>query len=205
MKLFSSSFWKRQKASPLGLLLCLILALGLGLGCTRTTSTDTSSDALAKEGPDQESWSVHYQLQEQGHKRLDIHAGYMAYHEEEDSSYTLMEPAPNDSTERQVKVVWFDRSGDSAGTMYSNRLLYFKKRDELVAKEDVKAVMKNNRTLHTEQLRWNGPEETIYVPGFVRIITPTERIQGYQLVADEKFESYSLARVTGQVHIQEDD
>ena len=44
----------------------------------------------------------------------------------------------------------------------------------------------------------------VRTPGFVRIRTPKENVQGYNLVADEDLETYTLARVTGQVTYEED-
>jgi LPS export ABC transporter protein LptC len=181
-------------------LLCVLAVIVALVSCSRTPREDLPSEAFEPEGPDQESWGAVYRLQEHGEPRLTIDAGYMARHETEDSTYTLMTPG-SDSV--QVEVFWLDASGEREGMMYSDRVYFYETDQRLVAEGNVVAIMGDSTRLETERLRWNREKEMLRAPGFARITTPTEQIQGYELTSDERLENYSLARVTGQVRIQE--
>ncbi len=41
-------------------------------------------------------------------------------------------------------------------------------------------------------------------PGFVRLTTAAERLQGYNLEANEDLTNYSLKRITGTVIVEEE-
>ncbi len=178
----------------------VLLAVLLFVSCSRTPREELPSDAFEPAQPDQESWGAVYRLQENGDPLLEIHAGYMARHETEDSTYTLMKPG-SDSV--QVELYWFDDTGGRQGTMYGDQVYYYEDEQRLVAEGNVLAVTRDSTRLETERLRWNRESERLRAPGFARIITEDERIQGYDLTADEGLENYSLARVTGQVRVRE--
>ena len=177
-----------------------LLLVGMTAACSRSPRENLPSDAFEPDQPDQESWGAVYRLRENGEPRLEINAGYMARHETQDSTYTLMTPA-SDSV--QVELVWFDDAGRRQGTMYGDKVYYYENDQRLVAEGDVVAITRDSTRLETDRLRWNREAETLHAPGFARIITEDERIQGYDLTADERLESYSLARVTGQVRVTE--
>lgn len=178
----------------------LLLIVLLAAACSRTPREELPSEAFEPEQPDQESWGAVYRLQEDGDPLLEIHAGYMARHETQDSTYTLMTPR-SDST--QVELFWFDNSGGRQGTMYGDKVYYYETDQHLIAEGNVVAITRDSTRLETERLRWNRESETLRAPGFARIITEDERIQGYDLTSDERLENYSLARVTGQVRVEE--
>lgn len=178
----------------------VLLVIVLLASCSRTPREDLPSEAFEPDRPAQESWGAVYRLQENGDTRLEIRAGYMARHETDDSTYTLVTP---DSDSTQVELFWFDTSGRREGTMYSDQLYYYDEDQRLVAEGNVVAVTSDSTRLETERLRWNRETETLHAPGFARIVTAGERVQGYDLTTDERLENYSLVRVTGQVRIKE--
>lgn len=180
--------------------LLMLLLVWAAVSCSQTPRETLPSEAFEREGPIQESWEVLFHLREDGLDRLEIRAGYMAKYETSDSTYTVLTP---DADTGRVQVVWFDRSGVRQGTMYSDKLHYYESEQRLLARGNVVALTVDSTRLETDRLRWERETESLHAPGFARIITPTERIRGYELVSDEQLDNYSLARVTGQVRIKE--
>ncbi|MEX0599232.1 MAG: LPS export ABC transporter periplasmic protein LptC [Rhodothermales bacterium] len=164
-------------------------------------------DVRAETAPSQESWNVRYQVTEtpegadDSRPRLDIEAMYMATFETEDSTYTVME---SDSTTR-VRAVIFDESGDTSATVRATRLILLDRDSRFEARENVVVETPDDKILYSEHLVWFEADRTLRTPGFVRIVTPTERVQGYDLVGDEDLNSYTLRRMTGQVTVEEDE
>lgn len=185
----------------------VIVAVSL-LGCHREQSVAPSMDDVRSEvAPQQESWNVRYRVTETGmnavasRPRLDIQAGYMATYETEDSTYTLM---LGDSLDR-VTAHFYDETGDTSSTVEANRLILHEDEDRFEARGNVVATTPDGKTLESEHLVWLEKEREVRTPGFVRITTPKERVEGYNLVADESLETYVLRRITGQVTLEEDE
>lgn len=184
--------------------LAVVLLLGQGQ-CERWSSSSVEQARL-EEGPVQESWDVHYAItqvrgaEDESRPRLHIRAGYMARYERDDTAYTVMRPAEDDSL---VTAYLFDEAGDSSATLTAQRLTYFDAEGRLEAQGDVHVRSSDGRDLFSEHLTWNEDTRRIRTPGFVRITAPDERIQGYRLDADEDLSTYHLARITGQVRVRE--
>ena len=163
---------------------------------------------LEADEPDQESWDVRFGTSEGGRPRYQIVAPYMAKYERKDSSYTLLLPGEEseevDSLAVRVTAYLFDEKGDSSATIDANRMLYFEEEGRFEARGNVIVVTQEKKRLESEHLLWYEAEHEVRTPGFVKITTPTERIQGYELVSDENLDEYTLARVTGQVTIEEE-
>ena len=169
--------------------------------------------AVQAEGqPDQESWDVRLGMSEDGRPRAHVVAPYMAKYEREDSSYALLLPAADglasdslgvDSLRVRVTAYLFDEEGDSSATLEADRMVYLDEEGRFEARGDVVVVTREGKRLESEHLLWYEAEREVRTPGFVKITTPTERIQGYELVSDEDLDEYTLARVTGQVTVED--
>ena len=177
-------------------------------GCRREEAVAPSMEDVRSEvAPRQESWNILYRVTETGTEaassrpRLDIQAGYMATFETEDSTYTLM---TGDSLDRVI-AHFYDELGDTSSTVTANRLILHEDEDRFEARGNVVAVTPDGKTLESEHLVWLEKEREVRTPGFVRITTPKERVQGYDLVADENLETYTLRRMTGQVTVEEEE
>lgn len=182
----------------------MMACMGFEAGCERQRPPATMADVRAEAGPSQESWNVRFAVSEAGRPRLEINAGYMAQYERPDSTFTLMEAAAGDSG--RVRVLLFDEAtGDTAAAVDADRLYYYDAERRFEARGDVRVLARGGRRLAGEHLRWNEAERKIRTPHFVRITTENETVQGYELVADEDLETYSLARITGQVTIEQED
>lgn len=167
-------------------------------------------DVRAEQGPDQESWGVHFYVtdvpdtSEESRRRLEMVADYLAKYEREDSTYQLLQGLP-DSLNRRVTAYLFDARGDSSATLTADRVRYFDQEKRFEAEGNVIVVTKDGKRLESEHLTWLEEEQKVRTPGFVRIIKPKEQVQGYGLVADEDLSSYQLGRITAQVAVEEEE
>lgn len=181
-----------------------------GLGCERPIAAPPAMHEVRAEGePVQESWDVRFSVnesplgQEATLPRLELQAAYMAAYEQGDTTFTVLHGGA-DSTEHRVTALIFDAAGDTSATVRADRMIYHEYDRRFEARGAVTVATAGGRHLETEELYWNERDETVRAPGFARITTATERIQGYGLVADEQLETYTLARVTGQVTLEEE-
>jgi len=62
----------------------------------------------------------------------------------------------------------------------------------------------SEKRLQSEHLTWDEADRKIRTNRFVRIVTPSERVEGYGLVADEDLDTYQIGRFTAQVTIEDD-
>lgn len=164
-------------------------------------------DVRAETAPTQESWDVRYTVSEtedgadESRPRLVIDAGYMATYELEDSTYTVMS---GDSLGR-VTAVLFDERGDTSATVRADRLELLDGERRFEARGNVVVLTSTDKELRSEHLVWLEDERMVRTPGFVRIRTPQERVQGYHLEADEDLETYTLRRMAGQVTVEDEE
>lgn len=164
-------------------------------------------DVRADSEPTQESWNVHYVISEAGSQanesrtRFEIIADYMATFETPDSTYTVMQSSSNDS---RVLAYMYDEAGDTSATLRADRLILHDEDRTFEAMDNVVVITPDEKRLESEHLVWLEADRTLRTPGFVRIETPEERVQGYNLTADEDLTTYTLARVTGQVTVEDD-
>lgn len=188
------------------------LVIGLlawSMGCQQQARPPgMSANALSPPGPDQESWDVRYMITELGVEaesslpRATLVAAYMARYEIPDSTYLLLKP-DTASLEKQVQAFLFDEMGDSSAVVLADEIRYLEDARRFEAQGAVEVTTAKGRRLEGEQLHWLEAERMLRTDGFVRITTEKEILQGYDLVADEDLESYSLARVTGQLTLED--
>lgn len=157
--------------------------------------------------PVSESWDVSFYVSEtdlgsvESRPRLHLEADYMASFEA-DSSFTLLR---SDEAERQVRAVIFDKAtGEQSAVISANEIIYNDRDRRFTATGDVFVDASGDRQLFSERLIWHERSQNVFAPGFVRIVTPQERLEGYNLDADENLDNYRLARVTGQAQIEEE-
>lgn len=181
----------------------VILCLFLVSGCFESEVVPpTMDDIRAEQLPDQESWFATFAVLNGANPRLQIHADYIAKFEETDSTYMILKGHPDSLTSRVTALI-YDEVGDSSATIYANRMVYFEEDRRFEAHGNVIVTTTDKKRLETEFLVWLEVERKVQTEGFVRINTPTENIQGYDLNADENLENYQIARVTGQAVVDD--
>lgn len=180
-------------------------------GCgERAAPPPTMDEVRSERAPVHESWDVTLYISETAtltgtsEPRLLIEAGYMAAFEEPDSSYTLLKTDSTAAERSTVTAHLFDAAGDTSATVTAREMIYRQDRETIQARGSVRVRTPEGRHLETEVLLWDGREKRVRAPGFARITTPTEEMQGYQLDADEDLDNYTLARVTGKVVLEDE-
>lgn len=189
------------------LIIGLIALILNGLGCGRRASTPTSAGGPDEAAPRQISYDTRFVLNQGDRRRAAIEAGQMEQYSRGDSTFSLLLGAPDTvqaRTPARVTAWLFDAEGDSSATLTADSLIYFDQRGQFEAFGDVVVITQNEKQLRSEYLTWDEADRKIRTDRFVRITTPSERVEGYGLVADENLDTYQIGRFTAQVTIEED-
>ncbi|HET6566860.1 MAG TPA: LPS export ABC transporter periplasmic protein LptC [Rhodothermales bacterium] len=187
----------------------LLLLLSFLLACTGCERQATTAAVVVQDedAPQREVYGVDYTISYEGRPRMHVRAPYMAEYEREDSTYTVLSGLPGgkpvvEDTGR-VQVIIYDSEGALSATIWANRVAHGEGADRYEATGNVEVTTPEERHVESEHLAWYEASGRVRTPGFVKITTPTERIQGYELNADEDLSRYTLARITGQVTASE--
>jgi LPS export ABC transporter protein LptC len=181
----------------------VLVSLGLVLvNCEhRARGPGVAADTTSGPVPRQVSYDAVFRLTRGDRPRSTMHAERMEQYETEDSTYTLLE-SPSET--RRVQVYVFDATGDSSATITADRVYVYNRENRFEAYGNVIVETQDDRTLWSEHLTWNEADRKIRTRRFVRIRTPTERVQGTGLVADEDLDTYSIGRFTAQVEVDDE-
>lgn len=182
--------------------LALLALLALLAACTASERDAHPAEDDLEARPEQESWGVDLALSFGGRPRARIEAPYLARFETADSTYTRFGPADEADTAR-VTVEVFDAEGQPSAHVRADRLLYHDRQRRFVAEGRVRVETPTGKTLRTEELVWDEAARRLRSERFVQITAPEERIEGYRLEASEDLDTYSLARITGQVTVED--
>jgi len=101
-------------------------------------------------------------------------------------------------------VAYVFEEGDSSAVITAERMLYFADEGRFEAFGDVEVHTVDRKRLSSEQLTWNQNTRKLRTRRFVRIVTPTEDVQGNGLVADENLDTYQIGRFTADVDVDDE-
>lgn len=197
---------RRPSVRRLVSLVCLAL-VGAGAlvsgGCERRHADAPSPEADTTLGPtpSQVSWDARFLLSKSGKRRAVITAEKMLQFET-DSTYSVLHNPT--WTDRRVRAHVFDEAGDSSAVITADSVVFLGREGRFEAYGDVVVVTQEGKRLYSEQLTWLQADRSIRTRRFVRIVTPTERVQGNGLVADEDLATYQIGRFTAEVEVEED-
>lgn len=155
----------------------------------------------AENEPDQETWGVDLIMNEADKPRVRIDAAYMARYETEDSTYARLEGTPG---EAQVVVTIYDADGFENATVTADRVRFLEEDRRFTANGKVVVITTSGNRLETEELRWRAEDQRVHAPGFVRLETPDQVFQGYNLTGDETLDTFQFRRLSGQFAVEED-
>lgn len=148
--------------------------------------------------PVREAWDVAFAVNEGGTMRARLSAGHLAAYEA-DSVYTLLDGGEGGAP---VTVDLFDDAGQPLATLHAARVVYLDTRRRIVADGAVEVRAVGGRTLTAERVVWDEAARRVSAPGRVRFVSPTEQVEGENLTADERFDTYRLARITAQATVR---
>lgn len=172
------------------LLLCSSIVLN---GCTDPKPTPEKNIRL----PETEAEGITLQIEQNEKPLLKVRAGKMIKFQRPDSLFTLIRPQKPDSL---VYVSLYDTQGKVRAEMQMQKLHYYDEPLRFEATGKIR-VQSGEKSLSAQALTWNQADAQIVAKGFVQIQTPTERIEGYNLKANEDLSQYELYKTTGYFHI----
>lgn len=175
----------------------LVLSLA-ALGCSEASGPRSAPGDDAGPRPVREAWDVGFTVVEGGRTRARLSAGHLAAYET-DSLYTLLDGG---DAGRPVTVDLYDDAGQPLATLRAARVVYLDTRRRLVADGAVEVRATGGRVLTAERVVWDEAARRVTAPGRVRFVSPTESVEGENLSADERFDTYRLARITGQATVR---
>lgn len=188
----------RHRWLLLGWIAC---ALAL-LGCERRVAPSSGAAGLDEAAPRHVSYDARFEMRQGAHRRAAVAAGQMAQYDRGDSTFVVMRRPPERPAAR-VTAWWFTPEGDSSATLTADSLIYYDRREQFEAFGAVQVVTQDRKRLWSDYLQWDEADRTIRTDRFVRIITPSERVEGYGLVADENLDTYQIGRFTAQVTLDD--
>ena len=162
----------------------------------------TVQTLMEEVGPTSESWNPVMYISEEGKPRLRMEAGYMARFETPDSLYLVMSAVNAESP--RVRVDIFDAEGDSSAVVRSDRITYYERERRFVAEGNVIVESTEENWIFAEHLAWSEQTARVSTPGYSTIETPTQRMSGYGLEADEDLKNFSMKRASGVVLIDDE-
>ncbi len=172
----------------------LLTALILGLSaCEEKIKPSVLTQIDSKSLPQQESWNSTVTLTDSGRVKAVIRAGYIRVYEE--PRRTLLSEG--------VVVDFFDDTGKKTSVLTSREAIVNDVTSDLETWGDVVVVAEDDgTTLRTEKLFWDNRKQLIHTPEFVRIVSPSEKIQGTGFEAEQNLNNYRIFRVSGQAQGQ---
>jgi len=181
-----------------------LLSLLLWMGCEQRARTQqtASPDSVDRDRPSQVAWDPQFEMNEGGRRRAIIRADLMKQYQTNDSTYSVWRPL---SDSARVRAYVFDEVGDSSATITADSVVFFNQKGRYEAYGNVVVVTNEGKRLESEHLTWNQSDRKIRTKRFVRITTPTEKVRGNGLVADEDLETYQIGRFTAEVEVDEEE
>jgi LPS export ABC transporter protein LptC len=177
----------------------LVLAVVIG-SCGRLSDADKQavkdalSDSLAYLS---ESWDIDVNLIEGGLRKVRIRAPYGT--SQETANGIVM------SLSGPVNILVRDSLGNMEVEIRSDSARYITRDGQFIFDGNVFAFTHDNRRLTAETLTWFQKTGDITSSGFVRIVTPTDSIQGYGLVGRADLSEYVLENLSGSIQINTND
>jgi len=146
-----------------------------------------------RDAPLHVSYNITVDFTDSTHRRAQLSAGVARLYE--DRRETTLSDA--------VKVVFFSRqSGKQVAVLTADSAVIDDRTKNMVAIGNVHVISDSARTsLATSRLTWDQTTERITTTEAVRIISPTEVIDGVGLISDQYLTNYRIFKVKG-IHQQ---
>lgn len=172
---------------------CLMAACGLSERDSAAVQ-DALADSLAYVS---ESRDIHVSIIEEGLRKVEIRAPYGT--SEEQTGGTEMRLAG------PVDIIVRDTSGVVEVTLRADSAVYKTREGEFHFEGNVSAHTATGRRLTATRLTWFQRTGDIASTGFVRIVTPTDSIEGRGLTGRADLSQYVLLDLSGTISLDSDD
>lgn len=103
-----------------------------------------------------------------------------------------------------VELLFYNAQGAPGSTLTARRGLILPGLKRMEVYDEVVFVNSRGERLETEQLYWEQDSARVYTDKAVRVQRGADVIHGMGLSAAEDFSKYTIRKVTGEIHLQDD-
>lgn len=101
-----------------------------------------------------------------------------------------------------LKVEFFNDSAAIKSTLTARYGRWYEKESNVLLRDSVHIVNDKGEQLETPELVWNQRLQKFFTEKPVRIITPTQVLNGTGMEASQDFSDYQIRNITGSVQVQ---
>jgi LPS export ABC transporter protein LptC len=101
-----------------------------------------------------------------------------------------------------LKVEFFDDSLQIKSTVTARYGRWYERENNILIRDSVRIVNDKGEQLQTSELVWNSKIQKFFTEKPVRIITPTQVLNGTGMEASQDFSTYRIHNLTGEVQVQ---
>ena len=103
-----------------------------------------------------------------------------------------------------IKIIFFNTQQVPTSTLTAHQAVYFTKTQRAYLKYNVHFINDKKEHLITENVLWNQSTGKITTDKPVKIITPTQIINGTGIECEEDFSDYTIKNITGIIQLEQD-
>lgn len=103
-----------------------------------------------------------------------------------------------------IEIIFYNDIQVPTSTLTANQAVYFTKTQKAYLKYNVNFINDKKEHLITENLIWDQQTGKITSDKAVKIITPTQIINGYGIECEEDFSEYTIKNITGIIQINDE-
>jgi LPS export ABC transporter protein LptC len=166
--------------------LAVLLAVALFAGCTKIASPP-SGEPSKLEMPQQEFYDATITFYQSDKLNGVLQAGRIRKFEK--SATILLDSG--------VVMDFFNEQGQHTTKLWADSARTDENRKDMVAMGHVIAKSDSGETLHSEELRWDNRTRQIRSNTRVKLMTPTDTINGIGFVSDEHLKNWTVTQPTG--------
>lgn len=148
----------------------------------RPTQTNVSTE----DSPTQESWNSTVIFSDSGKTKAVMEAGHISVYS--NKGYTLIDSG--------AKVDFFN-DDVKVSTLTGRRAKIDDKTKDIEIFDSIKVINYEGSELTTQKLLWTNKTQRVSSDVFVRIVTPTEAIEGVGFESDQNLKNYKIFKVSG--------
>lgn len=167
-------------------LLLIIFLISIILSCSDDrVKPEIDSSINSDELPAQESWNSKIIFSDSGKTKAILYAGHLRSFT--DSKLVLLDS--------NVQVDFYDENEIKTSTLTSKRGKVDETTNNLWAMDSV-VTLNDSIKITTEEMMWRNADQKIISDKFVRLVSPTEKIEGYGFESDQSLSNYVIYRIT---------
>jgi len=168
---------------------CIFFATSCAPDLEKVNEISTVGNTVIEKGED-----VEILYSEQGNLRAVIIAREL-------TTYQADEPYMEFT--KGVRLDFFNDALDTTSKLTANYGIYYRKKEEMMVRDNVVIINIKGERLDTEELVWKRNDQKIYSEKFVRITTNEEIIYGTGFQAKQDFSEYTIKNISGTVQVKD--